>query len=259
MSGVVLFEGVIRFEQGTEFVPVRLGSNHFTTREQLEIDLLRPRLTGETVGDQVGIEVAIAIVVGEAHHDARTGEGETVFLSPFDERAPAVVDEQAVAGSVATDVEVEKTIALDIDEGRADRPVVRKRASDSCGRGDVFEFDPAEISIQARSAIGTGKENFREPVVVDIAECDATACKRGGNHLAFPPIARCPAVDKVDTRFGSGDWLEQPRARSVVAASLGEGSRYDLAGGDRRRAGESLRLGLRQIGAILLRLRARAD
>ena len=148
LARFILFERPVRFEQGSNLIPVGLWRDHFATRKQLEIDLLRPRLADETVGDQVRIEVAIAIVVGEAHHDTRSREAETEFIRPLFEFARASVDEQAVGRAVAADIEVEQTIALDIDECRADRPVSRELGRDSRCLGNVFELEPSQISIQ---------------------------------------------------------------------------------------------------------------
>ena len=121
-------------------------------------------------GRQVAVEVAVVVDVGEAHHHAAAVVGEAELARSLGEFAIAVVDVKFVRSGVSAGVEVEVAVVVDVDEARSAAPEIL--IGDAGAHGGVFEFEVAEVAVEAVAAGGAGDVDVRQPVAVVISGAD---------------------------------------------------------------------------------------
>ena len=158
----------------------------------------------EDVGDDIAVEVAIAVVVREGGHDGGILHIEPVLVGALGEGAVAVVDEQQVRGVVAADVEVGPAVLVDVHHGGADFGRGGIGTVDSGGGSDVHELERSGLPVERAGTILGDDKNVGPTVAIEVGHGD-TRLDGAEGELAEPvaPHARI-IVDVGDgqTRLG---------------------------------------------------------
>ena len=163
-------------------------------RARLSLCLDRP-LAMRRVIQQVHVQIAITVVVEEDCLGRISDVLESILLRSVGESAVAVVDVEhvvAVHGEVVDggNVDVDLPVSVDVGHGDAGFPPVG--ISDARLPGDVLELIIPFIPIKPVRTDVRREIQIREPITVDIADCDATA------------IVVVEVVDDVEARLRQG-------------------------------------------------------
>src|SRR5664279_5148799 len=100
------------------------------------------------IGHNENIEPAIPVIVAKGRHDGRILYVQSVGMGHFLEGPVALVDVEEIRRIPPTDIDVQQTVVVDVDEGRSLLPDRRVRPviTDSGLLCDVLELEVAEIA-----------------------------------------------------------------------------------------------------------------
>ncbi|MEY3367557.1 MAG: hypothetical protein RI973_712 [Bacteroidota bacterium] len=131
------------------------------------------------VGEQVNVQVAVAVIVEKRSLGAVAGIGQAHFGRFVGEGAVAVVDVKCVGalglfvGAGEAEIDVQPAIAVDVHHGDAGGPFAL--GVDAGLPGGVFELKVAAVEVEPGLGHIGGKEDIGEAVVVHVADADAGA------------------------------------------------------------------------------------
>lgn len=165
--------------------------------------------------EQEEIEASVAIVVDKNRVRGKPCIGYRVLGSGFGERAVAVVDEEKVCtlggsrpfGAGYRDVDIEKSVVIDVHHRCAGGPGFRRDAS---FRGDVLEAHVAFVEVQAAGHHVAREKEIDESIVIDVA--DSYACAVVDVNVSLN-VQRIVGRDGVGERDAGLVRTEEPEQR----------------------------------------------
>src|SRR5262245_4533846 len=110
------------------------------------------------IGDQISIQIAVAIVVSEGHHYACAHGANTILQGTFDECSVALIDIQLIGTVVAANIQVKIPVIIDVDKGRTGGPGIF-RALDSGPFCNVSKVEIPKVMEKLSAARGTGQKH----------------------------------------------------------------------------------------------------
>ena len=115
---------------------------------------------GSPIGQQVHVQVAIAVVIAKGGHDACTHVVQAKLLRLLVEPAIPAVDVEEVWCIVATHIQIHVTVIVDISETCAGIPCLRITSHAGFVR-DVFEFKRSRLLKQTAASCLAADEEIR--------------------------------------------------------------------------------------------------
>ncbi len=119
---------------GKDWLAIRPGGN-------IELFLQEAGRRFDAIGNEVKIEIAIAIVVGKGCHQACSAEGQATGPGNLAEGAVAKIEIETVGCPEHADEEVQPAISIHVRPGRARTPAIRN--GETCLSGGIFEMKVA--------------------------------------------------------------------------------------------------------------------
>ncbi len=239
----VAFELRVRWEQLLPSLANRLR------RRGRGDDLGRHLAAEHAVVEQVQVEVAVVVVVGEGDPHRRGDGVETERRRTLAEGAIALVDVQQVGRFEVGDVEVQIAVAVDVDEAGGRAPGVAA-VHLACRRGDVGEAQRRRLPEQLVGAVLAHQVQVDQSVAVVIAGGDARpgidvgddvlAAQLVGEREATlgrvePREARTGHRGAFAQRLGNDRRVARPPGRTAVRSRLDGPGRLDRSGRMARR------------------------
>ncbi len=129
------------------------------------------RSDAQSMGDEVGVEEAVPVVVGEREHDAGARESEAEFPRAFGEASGAVVDEHEVGGVEDGHGDVEVAVVVDVHRRGPAAPA--SGGLDPGRAGNILEAPLPSVEVKPIAAVELGHEDIGKLVAVEVPEADA--------------------------------------------------------------------------------------
>ena len=194
----------------------------------------------EDVGDEIAIELAVAIIVGEDRVDGGILDVEAVGLGALGEGAVVVIDEEQIRQVVAADINVRPAILIDVHDGGAG-VAGRSRLSRGDGHAgfhrDVLELEGGNLQVERAGTVPGDGENIGATVVVEVRNRDA-GLDRAQGELAETRAPHARIIVDIGHRH-AGVGRSEDRERFGPGGS--RGARVQRSGRVIGRASESRR------------------